>query len=455
MVVALTRPDSVLTAYSITRQDGSFTVEGLEPGDYILQVTLIGYQVLRRDFEVAAADVDAGEVVLPLLAVEMDSLVVSVEHVPFRVNRDTLSYNALAFQTRPNDSVEDLLRLLPGIEVEDDGSITAQGETVENVLVDGREFFGTDPTVATRNLPADAVQQIDVYDKLSDMAEFTGIPDGEEERTIDLLLREEARRGYFGRANGGLGGDIDNQARLAAAVGNEARYDGALTLNRFSPTRQISLTARANNVNQSGFSWGDYADFAAGAEVLAATMAAAGGRGGGRGGGGGLQFGGGGGSNDGFTETMSAGLKPRPGLRRRELAARELLHQQSRQPAGPNGAAAGALRLDARLAGGPDQQPGGGKRGPQAQPERPFRVLRRARPAPEGERQHARVVAVVVRRPPDPRAGRRDAQFGHDGLPGGRRRSRRQRRADLAQATERRGEEAWSPSCAATCRIRT
>ncbi len=283
MVVALTRPDSVLTRYTLSSGDGAFTIPGLSPGAYILQVTLIGYRTLRRDFDVAGADVDAGEVVMSVTALEMDSLVVSVEHVPFVNRRDTLSYNALAFPTPPNASVEDLLRRLPGIQVESDGTITAQGEEVQNVLVDGREFFGGDATVATQNLPADAVAQVDVYDKQSDMAEFTGIPDGEDERTIDLRLREEARRGYFGRARGGVGGDVNAQSRLAGPIGNEARYDGSLTLNRFSPNTQLALTANANNVNRAGFNWRDFADFAGG---------------GGRGGGG----------NDGFTETMSVGL---------------------------------------------------------------------------------------------------------------------------------------------------
>ena len=283
MVVALTRPDSVLTRYALSSGDGSFTIDGLAAGEYILQVTLIGFETLRHDFDITNSDVDAGQVVMSVTALEMDSLVVSVEHVPFVVRRDTLSYNVLAFPTRPNATVEELLRRLPGIEVESDGSITAQGEEVENVLVDGKEFFGDDPTIATRNLPADAVKQVDVYDKQSDMAEFTGIPDGEDERTIDLKLKEEARSGYFGRAEGGLGGDVNNQARLATPIGNEARYDGSLDLNRFSPNTQLALTANANNVNQSRFGWSDFADFAGG---------------GGRGGG----------PNDGFTETMVLGL---------------------------------------------------------------------------------------------------------------------------------------------------
>lgn len=282
MVVALTRPDSVLARYALSRGDGTFAIPGLAAGEYILQVTLIGYQTLRRDFDITNADVDAGEVALSLTALEMDSLVVSVEHVPFVNRRDTLSYNVLAFPTPPNATVEDLLERLPGIEVDADGTITAQGEEVQNVLVDGREFFSGDATVATQNLPADAVAQVAVYDKQSDMAEFTGIPDGEEERTIDLKLKEEARSGYFGRARGGVGGDVDNQGRLTGPVGNEARYDGSLTLNRFSPNTQLSLTANANNVNNAGFNWRDFADFAGGRR--------------------------GGGSNDGFTEAISLGV---------------------------------------------------------------------------------------------------------------------------------------------------
>jgi hypothetical protein len=283
MVVALSREDSVLVKYALTNSGGNFVIENLPAGAYILQVTMIGYAALRSDFDVTDADVDLGPVTMSMEAIEVDSLVVSIEHVPFINRRDTLSYNVNAFPTPPNALVEDLLRRLPGVSVDRDGTITAQGEEVQNVLVDGKEFFGEDPTVATRNLPADAVQQVDVYDKQSDMAEFTGIPDGDDERTIDLKLREEARTGYFGRANGGLGGDVNNQGRLAAPVDDEARYDGSLSLNRFSPNTQLALTANANNVNQARFGWGDFADFAGG---------------GGRGGG----------ANDGFTETMVLGL---------------------------------------------------------------------------------------------------------------------------------------------------
>ena len=284
MVVVLSRPDSVLAEYTLSSQDGRFTIEGLPAGGYILQVTLIGYRTLRRDFDVANAGVDAGRVMLAVTALEVDSVVVSVEHVPFVNQRDTFSYNVQAFPTPPNSTVEELLRRLPGIDVDADGSITAQGEEVTKILVDGREFFGDDPSVALENLPADAIEQIAVYDKESDMAEFTGIPDGEEERTINLKLKEEARSGYFGRARGDIGGDGGSRARLTAPVGSEARYNGSLSLNRFSPTIQLALTANANNVNQ-GRSRGGFPNLAAG-----------------------MPGGGGGRSSDGLTETMSLGV---------------------------------------------------------------------------------------------------------------------------------------------------
>jgi len=254
MVVALTQADSLLTKYGLTNGDGRFVITDLPANRYILQVTLLGYATFRRDFAITDADVDAGTISMAVQAVELDSLVVSVEHVPFINRGDTLSYNVLAFPTQPNAMVEDLLKRLPGIEVDTEGNIKAQGEDVENVLVDGKEFFGKDPKIATRNLPADAVKQVDVYDKQSDMAEFTGIPDGDDERTIDLKLREEARRGYFGQASGGFGGDMNTQARLGALASNELRYDGRFMLNRFSPTVQMSLSANTNNTNRAGFS---------------------------------------------------------------------------------------------------------------------------------------------------------------------------------------------------------
>ena len=297
MVVALTAADSVLAKFALTTGEGGFRLGGLPVGAYILQVTLIGHQTVRRPFELAASDIDAGVVTMRTMVVEMDPLVVSVEQVPFVVRRDTLSYNVAAFETPPNAMVEDLLKRLPGIDVDNDGTITAQGEEVENVLVDGREFFGPDPTIATRNLPADAVRQVDVFDKQSDMAEFTGIPDGDDERTIDLRLHEDARAGRFGRLSGGFGQDVNNEARIGEAAANDLRYEGRLNINRFSPTMQLSLAGNTDNVNRENFAAGE----------LFSALGALGRLGGlgslGRGG-----FGGGSSGGPGFTESLGVGL---------------------------------------------------------------------------------------------------------------------------------------------------
>ena len=296
MVVALALPDSVLTKFALTNGSGRFTLTRVPVGDYVLQVTMVGHQTLRNDLTVTTEDVDAGTMALEVLAVEMEELVVSVDHVPFVNRKDTLDYNALAFSTRPNATVEELLARLPGVEVDSDGTIRAQGEEVQNVLVDGKEFFGSDPTIATRNLPAEAIERVQVYDKESDMAEFTGIADGEEERTINLELREDARRGYFGQMAGGLGGGLEPSAVIEAQPDGRTRYNQSLNINRFSPNTQLALLGGANNVNQAGFAWGDFVNFSGGAQGL----------GGGQRGGGGIQVGGG--RNDGFTETMALGL---------------------------------------------------------------------------------------------------------------------------------------------------
>lgn len=278
MVVALTRADSVLVRYALSDGEGRFAIRDLEAGDYVLQVTSMGYGTIRRDFTVAGEVVELGRVVMAVMAAEMDPLVVSAEQVPFVNRRDTLDYNAAAFQLRPNASVEDLLARLPGVQVEADGTIVAQGEEVTQVLVDGKEFFGGDPTVATRNLPADAVERVQIYDRRSDMAEFTGIEDGEEERTVNLELREDARNGTFGRVTGALGGEQGGAAPVGPELDAQLRYQQSFALNRFSPTLQLALMGGMNNINQSAVAFG-------------------------RGGGG--RDGGAGG--DGFTEAMAVG----------------------------------------------------------------------------------------------------------------------------------------------------
>ena len=257
-VVALTREDSVLTRFSTTNRDGAFTLRRVPEGAYILQITYVGFRTHRQDMDLSGGDYDAGTIALERSTVELDELVVGAEHIPIVVKADTLEYNAAAFAVRPNDMVEDLLRRLPGIEVEDDGTIRAQGEEVQKVLVEDKEFFGNDPSIATRNLPANVVEKVQVYDKASDMEEFTGIKDGEDVKTINLDLKEEAERGYFGHLTGGYG--------------SEERYDGDVSINRFGPSTQLSLIGNVNNVNRQNFSFGDIVTLLGGMEAMGGRL---------------------------------------------------------------------------------------------------------------------------------------------------------------------------------------
>ncbi|MYI84566.1 MAG: TonB-dependent receptor, partial [Rhodothermaceae bacterium] len=241
-VVLLTRTDSVLTKFTTSASDGRFILRRVLAGEYILQITYVGFSTLRQDIALLDEDLDVGKLNMATLVEELGEVIVSADHIPFVVKRDTLEYNANAFTVRPNDVAEDLLKRLPGIEVEADGSIKAQGETVENVLVDGKEFFADTPSAVTKNLPAQAVDKVQVYDKDSDQAEFTGVPDGQEEKTIDLLLKEDAKQGLMGNLSGAIGGEQTPGGRYATRV----------NLMRFSPNTQLSVFGNANNVGQSG-----------------------------------------------------------------------------------------------------------------------------------------------------------------------------------------------------------
>lgn len=289
-VVLLGAADSTLVSFTTTAGDGAFRLRRVPAGDYVLQVTFVGFAAHMQPVAVAGDPVDVGRVMLREAVSDLGELVISAERVPMVVKEDTLEYNASAFGVRVGANVEELLRRLPGVEVDRDGTITAQGETVEKVLVDGKEFFGSDPTIATRNLPADAVERVQVYDKKSDMAEFTGVEDGEESKTINLSLKEDRKRGMFGNVEGGVGGAAPTEA---------ARYDGRLSLNRFNSETQLSAIANVNNVNRQGFGVSEYISFMGGMQALRAS--------GGRDGG----FGGvpiGGSLSDGFVTTLSGGV---------------------------------------------------------------------------------------------------------------------------------------------------
>jgi len=166
---------------------------------------------------------------------------------PVTMRHDTLEFNAGSFRTKPDAVVEDLLKKLPGVSVDRNGTIKANGEQVKKVLVDGKEFFGNDPKIATKNLPADVVDKVQVFDKKSDQSQFTGFDDGNSQKTINLTIKKDRKNGIFGKATAGYG--------------DENRYEEKINAHQFSRDRQLSVLGMANNTNKQGFSFQDVLNF--------------------------------------------------------------------------------------------------------------------------------------------------------------------------------------------------
>lgn len=254
--ITLLTQDSIMRGFGTSFSDGSFKVEARTAGSYLLQISYIGYKTHWQRAEASAGQtqISLGAIRLEPSSELLPSVVISGERNPMRMGGDTIEYNSAAFKVQPGDAVEDLLKKMPGIEVERDGTVKAHGERVKNVLVDGKEFFGNDTRVATQNLPAEAVDKVQVFDKKSDMAEFTGIDDGREERSINLKLKEGHKHGYFGKGDAGAGSD--------------GRFEGRFNLNRFSPSSRLSAIGMANNTNQQGFAMNDYFQFMNGGGIM-------------------------------------------------------------------------------------------------------------------------------------------------------------------------------------------
>ncbi len=255
-VMLLNAKDSSLVSFGISDAKGMFALKSIAQGKYIFKVSFIGYATYTRSVapDAGATDVDLGQVKLLPKSTQLSEVIVQAEKPAVTVKHDTIEFNAASFKTKANANVEDLLKKMPGIDVESDGTVRAQGEQVQRVTVDGKEFFGRDPKLATRNLPADAVDKVQVFDKKSDQSQFTGIDDGQREKTINLELKEEKRNGAFGT--------------MLAGGGTNDRYQARANLNRFTKGKQLSFLGMANNVNEQGFSINDYMNFSGGSSSL-------------------------------------------------------------------------------------------------------------------------------------------------------------------------------------------
>ncbi len=237
--------DSSLVSFGITDGDGKFVFPKTAVGQYRVLVTYVGYKSRAKRVSVTSEkpDVDAGAIDLVSTSQTLTEVAVQGEKAPIAVKGDTLEFNAGSFKTRPNAQVEDLLKKLPGVEVDRDGNIKAQGQSVQKVLVDGKPFFGNDPKMATRNLPADIIDKVQLFDQASEQSAFSGVDDGDREKTINITTKKDKRKGSFGQQTIGAGPKPDDNAR----------YSGRVSLNQFNNGRQISMLGMANNINQQGF----------------------------------------------------------------------------------------------------------------------------------------------------------------------------------------------------------
>ncbi|MFM8913982.1 MAG: TonB-dependent receptor, partial [Flammeovirgaceae bacterium] len=233
----LQKADSSLVGFNVSGANGDFELKNVSRGNYFVKVTYAGLIPSTKlvNFPTVGEEVQLGNFTMLTHTTMLEGVTIKGEKTPVTVKRDTIEYNATAFTVKPNANVEDLLKKMPGIDVESDGTVRAQGEQVRKVMVDGREVFGRDPKIATRNLPADAVNKVQVFDKKSDQAVFSGIDDGQREKTINLELKDEKRKGAFGN--------------MMAGAGTNDRFQGKLSVNRFRKGEQMSVLGMGNNVN--------------------------------------------------------------------------------------------------------------------------------------------------------------------------------------------------------------
>ncbi|MBL0358674.1 MAG: TonB-dependent receptor [Chitinophagaceae bacterium] len=246
-VIAILKPvDSILLKFIRSDKNGDFVLKNVPAGKYIFMVTHPIYGDFVDDITTSADGLQLNVVKMIPKSKLLQEVIIRTGGA-IRMKGDTVSYTADSFKVGPNANVEELLKKLPGITVDKDGKIKAMGEQVQKVLVDGEEFFGDDPGMAVKNLRADAVKEVQVFDKKSEQAEFTGIDDGQKQKTINLKLKDDKKKGFFGKidAAGGPQKAIDN------------RYNSNLMFNAFKGKRKLSIFSLNGNTGQDGLSWQD------------------------------------------------------------------------------------------------------------------------------------------------------------------------------------------------------
>ena len=239
--------DSTLISFVRADSSGNFRIPSLSKGKYLLSASYVGYVPLWREIEMPeGGHLDMGRLIMTDLTHAGD-VTVTARRPPVTINNDTVEFNAENFKTAPNAVVEDMLKKMPGMTVDPDGTVRVNGQRINRVLVNGKEFFTGDPKLATRNLDADAIDKVQLFDKKSDRAQFTGVDDGQSEKTLNLKLKKDRNNALFGR--------------VTAGAGTKERYDGQTNINKFNGDQQLSFLGMANNTNRQGFTLSDVLNF--------------------------------------------------------------------------------------------------------------------------------------------------------------------------------------------------
>ena len=280
-VTVLAKDDSTAIGFAVASKTGAFEIKNIPAGQFIFTLSFTGYSPFTKNIEISAS---LSVINLDTVMMQTDTNMLAgvvITAPPITVKQDTVEFRAGSFKTLPNATAEDLLKKLPGVEVDKEGNVTAQGEPITKIYVDGKEFFSNDPKLATKNLTADLIESVQVFDDMSDQAKFTRIDDGSRTRTINIKLKKDRKKGIFGRMNAG--------------VGTSDRYEASGSFNMFKDRTQLSILGGANNVNRQGYSFNDLISSMGGASGFQGN------RGGNRGGPGGS-------AGNGNTNSWSTGV---------------------------------------------------------------------------------------------------------------------------------------------------
>ena len=293
--------DSTQKFNIISDSSGRFEFKNLYTDSFALRISFVGYADFTQIVGINNGTLDLGTLFIPKSIKQLGEVVVVSKVPPVQQKGDTLEYNASQFKVNPDATAEDMVKKLPGVTVDKQGTVTAQGEQVRKVTIDGRDFFGDDATAALRNLPAEIIDKIQVFDRLSDQAQFTGFDDGNTLKSLNIVTKANMRNGQFGR--------------MYAGYGTDDRYAAGGNVSFFKDNRRISLVGNFNNVNQQNFASQDLLGVTSGGGNRGG-FGGFGGRQGNRGGGngpsGGTKFGNQSnflvGQQNGITKTNAAGI---------------------------------------------------------------------------------------------------------------------------------------------------